>query len=147
MKRNQRLSNCSSRVSCQPICVECGDLGVLVSGRVAYPAKPEWAERCFYRCACGALVSCHPGTAIAAGRPGSARTRWARAKVHEAFDLRWNGGGSRMGNASGRARRKAYAWLARQLGIDVDACHVGWFDEATCWRVVEACSPAVGAAA
>lgn len=47
------------------------------------------------------------------------------------FDPFWRSG--RMNRAS------AYAWLARELGIDVEACHIGEFDETMCSRVEEIC--------
>ena len=37
------------------------------------------------------------------------------------------------------SRVDAYTWLARELRIDVEACHIGEFDEAMCSRVEEIC--------
>lgn len=36
-------------------------------------------------------------------------------------------------------RSGAYAWLAGELGIDVDDCHMAQLDEEQCARVVEIC--------
>lgn len=123
---------------CEPICVECGERGKLVSGAQACPDKPHRARELFYLCRCGAWVSCHVGTGMTMGRPASARTRYWRIQAHAALDARWKReGASRRGQAP--SRKRAYAWLAGQLGIRVDDCHIGRFDEATCRRVVAAC--------
>lgn len=125
---------------CDPICVECGKRGKLVSGRQACPDKPHRARDLFYLCDCGAWVSCHVGTGMAMGFPGSARTRYWRTQAHQALDARWKRSDSGASSAAhGWQRRKAYAWLAGQLGIRVEDCHIGRFDEATCRAVVEAC--------
>lgn len=52
-------------------------------------------------------------------------------RAHAIFDPIWSQG--RM------KRRAAYAWLAAQLGIEVDKCHIAMFDADTCDRVVQIC--------
>ncbi|ENO79006.1 hypothetical protein B447_13554 [Thauera sp. 27] len=37
------------------------------------------------------------------------------------------------------SRADAYSWLARELGIDVESCHIGEFNEEMCARVEEIC--------
>lgn len=131
--------NRGSRASCEPICVECGGRGKLVSGKVAMPDKPQRAAQLFYLCRCGGLVGCHAGTALALGRPASARTRYWRFRAHEAFDAMWlRPGASRRTHS----RAKAYRWLARQLDMPEDDCHIGRFDQAMCERVISCCTPA-----
>lgn len=72
--------------------------------------------------------------AFADGRPvgisGDKATRSARRTAHEAFDRLWVDGQM--------TRQQAYRWLASQLQLTADECHIGRFDEATCARVVEA---------
>ena len=51
--------------------------------------------------------------------------------AHSAFDPLWKLG--RM------ERRAAYAWLAEQLGIRFQACHIGKFDVDRCKQVIEIC--------
>ena len=38
-----------------------------------------------------------------------------------------------------KARKAAYRWLSKQLGISAKICHIGMFDVETCKRVVEIC--------
>lgn len=122
MSRNSR----HKIVSVEPICVECGERGKIASGRTAYPDQPEKHGKIYFVCRCSAMVGCHPGTGIPAGRPASGATRYLRAIAHEAFDKIWSSGGTRTRLASGHARSKAYKWLAAQLGIRPEACHFGF---------------------
>lgn len=122
MSRNSR----HKIVSVEPICVECGERGRIASGKTAHPSEPAKHGKIYFVCKCGAMVGCHPGTGIPAGRPASGETRYLRAIAHEAFDKIWSSNGTRTRNATGYARTKAYKWLAGQLGIDPSACHFGF---------------------
>lgn len=51
--------------------------------------------------------------------------------AHAEFDPIWRDG--LVG------RKEAYAWLASQLGIHTDVCHIGMFDEEMCRKVAEIC--------
>ena len=55
-------------------------------------------------------------------------TRRARRGAHEAFDPLW-----RTGEMS---RDRAYFLLAAVLGVPTEECHIGFFDVATCERVI-----------
>lgn len=121
-------------------CVECGGKGRIASGREACPNRPERASWAYWLCSCGAYVGCHTGTAIPMGRPGNATTRYWRIAAHRALDKRWmRSDQTASKRATNRSRPKAYTWLACQLGISFDDCHIGMFDEAMCRRVVEVC--------
>ena len=62
--------------------------------------------------------------------PGSRLAR-LRQEAHRALDVHWElGGASRSG---------AYAWLAEQLGMSRQDCHIGMFDEEQCERAIEVC--------
>ena len=50
-------------------------------------------------------------------------------RAHTAFDPFWQ--------AEGMTRKQAYQWLADQLGLNQEQCHIGMFDVAQCQRVVE----------
>lgn len=55
----------------------------------------------------------------------------ARIAAHQAFDQLWLGG--KM------SRREAYKWLAKQLKISREECHIKLFNERQCRIVVELC--------
>lgn len=122
-----------------PVCCECGGLGRLTSGLKLFPGQPRLHRLAFYACPCGARVGCHPGTGIALGRPAGGWTRRLRREAHEVFDALWRGPGGRSGRAATVARHRAYRRLAAALGIDLEDCHFGQFDRATCERAIEIC--------
>jgi hypothetical protein len=119
-----------------PTCPHCARPAELVAGADVYPHRLDLAEKKVWRCLpCDARVGCHDGTDIPLGTLAGPALRSARWRAHAAFDRLWkreHGGTMR--------RAEAYAWLAGQLGVEVEACHIGQFDEAWCERVVAACS-------
>lgn len=129
----------------EPVCLECGRRAHMVAGLLAYPREPEKAKRMFWMCDCGAIVACHPGTAIAMGRPANAETRYARKRAHDAFDALWLSRAGKGTRAAIRARENAYRWLAEVLGVAKSEAHIGRLDRAQCERVVAACRAVVSA--
>lgn len=114
------------------ICLYCGKPAALVTGDVVYPHRPDLSEKHFYMCyPCAAYVGCHPGTKKPLGRLANAELRKAKQAAHVAFDPLWRD--------RKQKRKAAYTWLAKQLGIHVNDCHIGMFDVEMCRRVVEAC--------
>lgn len=124
------------------ICQDCGKPAGLTTGAVIYPHRPDLAHKPIWRCLCGAYVGCHPGTEVALGTPGGPETRKAREAAHAAFDPLWRRKIERDGVPKHEARGAGYRWLAEQLGIHPDDCHIGVMDAATAWRVVDVCKPA-----
>lgn len=121
-------------------CGECGRRADLVGGDVVYPHRPDLSAKRFYRCPCGAYVGCHPGTLEPLGSPAGAVTRKARSDAHAHLDALTRAVDARAPGKGG-ARGRAYAWLAGQLGITPEDCHVGMMDAETARRVVDACVP------
>lgn len=112
------------------ICLYCEKPAKLVGGMMIYPHRPDLATKNFYECRpCGAYVGCHPGTAAPLGRLADAALRAAKQRVHAAFDPYWKG-------TKNRTRGNCYKRLARDMGIEFDACHVGMFDLAMCERAL-----------
>ncbi|MDE2472755.1 MAG: hypothetical protein KGL35_29540 [Bradyrhizobium sp.] len=110
-------------------CQYCGgDVDVVKNSAIYGKEYGEWPWAYLCR-GCKAYVGMHPFTGIPLGTLADAPTREARMRAKDAFNPLWQS--ERM------TRREAYAWLAAQLGIALDTCHVGWFDIATCERVVE----------
>ncbi len=118
-------------------CPYCDGRAPLVDGGHIYPTRSDLWDLPYYRCdPCDAHVGCHPRTIVPLGMPANAPLRRARSRAHAAFDPIWK----RDGRGNKRRRTHAYAWLAAQLGLQVDRTHIGWFDEAMCARVVEVCA-------
>lgn len=126
-----------------PICVECGGKGRMTSGKALHPSKPDLHSRIFFVCDCGAWVGCHPGTGVPLGHPAGTATRHLRFVAHNQFDLLWKGEPGRDYRASQKFRQRAYAWLARELGVPVADCHFGLFDAETLRRAIDIISERV----
>lgn len=113
-------------------CPYCSAPASLQSGAAIYPHRPDLARKRFWVCiACRAWVGCHPGTSRPLGRLANESLRRAKMAAHAVFDPLWKSGAMR--------RNQAYAWLAGELGIAVESCHIGMFDEAGCQRVIGIC--------
>jgi hypothetical protein len=80
---------------------------------------------------CQAWVGCHKGTTNSLGRLANRELRAAKQQTHAMFDPLWVRGSKR--NA---ARRNAYRWLAKQLQISEELCHIGLFDLSDCTRAI-----------
>ena len=117
----------------QVICQYCHRPAMLITGKTMYPSRSDLWFKYFWRCAqCDAHVGCHPGSPRPLGELANAETRKARQAAHAAFDPFWKG--------KSMKRKEIYQWLADSLGINVQDCHIGSFDAATCRKVVEICS-------
>ena len=111
------------------VCPYCNNPAALVTGREVYPGKRWLYGKSFYLCGpCDAYVGCHDGTTKPLGRLANAELRAAKIAAHAAFDPLWQSG--RM------KRQEAYGWLADQLKIAREHCHIGMFDVETCRLVV-----------
>lgn len=143
-----RHRQAAKRASKRPVlCLECGASAALVSGADIYPHRPDLHHKPFWRCGCGAYVGCHPGTRVALGTPCGPATRAARNAAHAAFDPLWRRKIERDGMQKHEARGAAYKWLAEQLSIPADDCHIALMDEATARQVSAVCAPYLRSAA
>lgn len=118
-------------------CPYCSSEAKLVGGDVIYPHRSDLQAKRFWLCApCDAYVGCHGDTTQPFGRLADRELRQAKMDAHAAFDRIWR---ARDKRNRPQTRREAYAWLAKQLGIEREQCHIGMFDVQTCQRVVEVC--------
>jgi hypothetical protein len=116
-------------------CPYCGDLAQLVDSAVVYNGR---SYGLIYLCQpCGAWVGCHKDTNKPLGRLADAELRQWKQRAHRAFDPIWK-------NKSKR-RPNAYKWLAKELNIEPQDCHIGMFDVDQCKQVVDVCARYRGA--
>ena len=121
-------------------CIECRATdATCVTGAEIYPHRRDLHRRRYWRCSCGAYVGCHPGTTAPLGAPAGAHTRAARNEAHAAFDPLWKRKIIRDGVPQYEARKAGYAWLAREMGLTVEQCHISLFNADQARRVVEIC--------
>lgn len=104
---------------------------------------------------CDAYVGVHDGTEEPKGRLANADLRQAKIEAHRVFDPLWRGApdlytlpeeGPERKKAIRRiqraARNRAYAWLAEQMGIPKNECHIGWMDLERCREAERICRDA-----
>jgi hypothetical protein len=110
------------------LCNHCRHPAELHLGSTVYPDRKDLEERRFWVCwTCDAWVGCHTGTTRPFGPLAQLDLRNARMAAHRAFDPVWQ---------SGRMERSAaYDWLAVELGIRRDRCHIGMMELEHCLRV------------
>lgn len=114
------------------VCPFCGSDVELVKNSVIYGREYgdwPWVYKCV---SCDSHVGLHPFTGIPLGTLADKETRLARQAAKAAFNPIWKSGEM--------SRTDAYNWLAKQLGVLVNHCHVGWFDVDMCKKVVQVCT-------
>jgi hypothetical protein len=94
-----------------------------------------------WRCGpCKAMVGCHKNSDRFAplGLLAKNEDRKLRIAAHEVFDRLWT---DRLKSKAsrGNARQIAYHWLAFELGINPDNCHIAMFNSKTCRKVISLC--------
>lgn len=123
------------------LCDYCGRNAELVTGATIYPHRSDLKELRFWRCApCDAYVGCHNNSKKHAplGRLANAELRQWKVKTHAVFDPIWKALLKPTRPAS-RARKTAYAWLAKAMDIPARECHIGMFDICRCKRAIACC--------
>lgn len=81
---------------------------------------------------CDAYVGVHKDTNEPLGRLANKELRKWKQKAHYAFDPLWK-------EQKANTRPGAYRWLAKQLGISFEDCHIGMFDIKQCKDVISIC--------
>jgi hypothetical protein len=105
----------------------------LVSNSVVYKGREYGDWPYMYDCRlCDAYVGLHPDTDIPLGTMAVKALREARKSSKAVF--------IKMYESKTWTRKTAYAWLAKELGIDAGECHFGWFNELDCQRASVLCN-------
>jgi hypothetical protein len=117
------------------ICPHCQSSVGLYNNAKVYRGREYGDWPYVYLCenvACAAHVGLHPQTDIPYGTLATDDIRQARSFAKASFNPLWEDGSM--------TRTQAYEWLATALGIeDTGRCHIGWFDEETCYRAIAVC--------
>jgi hypothetical protein len=118
------------------ICPYCEKDAELVSGKEIYKNFEKVHDHKFWRCLpCDAQVGTHLNSKKNKpfGTLANKKLRMLRKLAHGEFDINWK---------NAKERKLCYSWLAVKLGIKVEKCHIGMFDEKTCEKVMEICREA-----
>lgn len=116
------------------ICPYCDKQATLLTGKEVYNHRKDLWDLQFWACIdCDARVGCHKsGTGTSPlGRLANAELRRAKSIAHKSFDRVWRKGKDKL-----MSRTLAYSWLAEQLCIPVEDCHIGMFNLDQCKNVV-----------
>lgn len=123
-------------------CKYCDCAAELVAGEEIYPYRPDLFDLKFWLCApCVAWVGVHKGTETPLGELANAETRSWRQRAHLAFDPLWKAKMERGQVSKRHARGAAYQWLAEQMGIKPEDCHISHMQRPELERVIEICKP------
>jgi hypothetical protein len=112
-------------------CDRCASLNIqFCENKVLYHGKNygKWPW-CWYCNDCGAAVGCHSNTRLPLGTMTDAKTRLLRRLAHDAFDPLWRDRYMK--------RSQAYGWLARQLNITTENCHISQMSREQLKLVIE----------
>lgn len=82
---------------------------------------------------CDAYVGVHKKSKSPLGTLANKEDRYWRKKAHIAFDPLWNTGDKMK-------RSDAYKWLASQMGLTIDECHIAMFDKDMCQKAIKVIS-------
>jgi hypothetical protein len=122
-----------------PICPYCEASSVLVPDTEVY-ARGYGGQ--VYLCRpCRAWVGCHKNSKRHAplGRLANQHLRTLKVECHAAFDRIWRAAVEIRGWTRSHARLTAYAWLAKEMDVEVRKCHIGYFDDNQVQQAIEIC--------
>lgn len=123
-------------------CNYCQQPAEIVNGIALFGINGR-SEDSFWSCTpCKAWVGTHRGSSVAKGTLAKSNLRKLRIMAHSTFDSLW-ADVNKFPHQGNHRREKAYRWLARQLKISEAECHIGFFDEETCQRVVLICKEVI----
>lgn len=86
---------------------------------------------------CDARVGVHRGTETPLGTMANRPLRRWRNRAHEAFDPLWRKDSPRR---IFKTRGGAYGWLAIQMKMPKEHCHIAMFSQEQCAEVVRICA-------
>ena len=75
------------------------------------------------------------------GRLADAKLREAKKEAHRYFDQLWRRKMRCQGISKMKARNAAYDWLAGEMEMSREICHIGMMNERQCELVIFICKP------
>lgn len=122
-----------------PICPYCGNPSVWMQDAKVYGRS--YGGYVYACLPCDAFVGCHKQgkNNETKGTLANKDLRDLRCAAHRLFDPMWKVAVRERGWSKSKARRIAYAWLARELGLSVENCHIGHLRDDDVKRVITAC--------
>lgn len=111
-------------------CRYCGSKVIFTKNKFGY----------IYKCSnCDSYVGVHRGTQVPLGTLANKELRHWRGMAHKYFDILWRH--KKIVHNDKNGRHKAYKWLAQEMGLTKNECHIAKFDIEECKTVVALCEP------
>lgn len=88
---------------------------------------------------CDAHVGCIPGSDQSMGMLAKKGLRNLRIECHKVYDPLIDAKVNQSGVKRKQAQAEGRKWLSSYLDIEIECCHIGYFDEEQCRRVIEKC--------
>lgn len=137
-------------------CASCGRKETkLVKGDVIYAHRPDLFDLNFWLCVCGAYCGCHKTKKgdykRPLGRTANKQLRGARSHCHKIFDPIWKSAPDLPCYSESEkttksrtiiqraARRRTYAFMAEQMDMTEEECHIGMMDLNECRAFYRIC--------
>ncbi len=118
------------------LCPYCNSKTKLVSGDEIFTKGSGFGHLVFYKCASGCDAYCgtkiYKGIRESLGSIANKELRELRKKCHRLFDIKWKGATNEK-----LARRNAYYWLQKYMGLPDELAHIGMFDEEQCQILIQ----------
>jgi hypothetical protein len=129
------------RIKAGTTCPYCFKASKLIPAVYVYGYKNKLNGKYVRRCKkCDALVGCHGYSKKAMGILAKPNVRILRKKAHEEFDYIWQYKIKRENCSKKHARQLAYEWLANQLDVELEDCHISQFFEFELKETIRICS-------
>ena len=138
-KTNRQLKEKYFPNGCDVCTATIGDIRI-ANDKTIYGRRWSKSKKKYWLCEkCKSYVGCHKVGRRPYGALANKEVRKLRKQAHEVFDAIWQ-----YYIYSGRkthkdARNSAYGWLASQMNLSKENCHIGKFNEENCRRVIEIC--------
>lgn len=126
-RRKQEHSNNTQDI----VCPYCGGYASLRTSKIIFGVDRGPMYICDKYPACNSYVGAHKISLKPLGTPADGELRMWRKRAHQVFDPLW------QSKPRKRARPLEYRKLANYLGIEVESCHIGYFDVEMCKQVLE----------
>lgn len=117
-------------------CPYCGADVTMMDTRKIYNKCFGYVYACSNYPKCDSYVGVHKNSFKPLGRLANKELRALKKECHKYFDWLWK-------TSNKCDRSQAYKWLSEQLDMPQNQCHIGYFDEKTCQKVLSICMKAV----
>lgn len=137
-RRRKREEVLATQAAAVYLCAYCAGQLILVPDTAVY--QRSYGGHVWWCQPCEAFVGCHNGGYLPKGRVAKAPLRKLKIEAHALFDRLWKAAIELRGWSQHDARKAAYQWLAEAMGLSVELCHIGMFDEDQTRQVIEICN-------